>query len=631
MKTITFMLAVILASGLVGIAAADELPAAAQRIWAPAGDTVGLENHATATGILNDDHGDEARAASDEGVHGEWLGQGLFGWRMLTESSREIIARGLGGNVEGGGLAGDAGLWTTKPGRYRADITYHAHDLYGDRDSELRAPTFPYNEPAALAFTPHLDWRRGRVELDYHLSAALDLRLGVEDQRREGRKDSRLAKNPPAVQTVDMQSALIWLGGTARFGKLAADVRLDYQSSDDDRAYSYGHAYANETERYGASLDAAYDVTTQLRFHAGGRVAHLENTGTEAGVTDAGDTEGETDSAAYQLAVVSRLDRATTVRASARFDSHETTAENVVGGDVLYAADRERDRQQYQLVVGNRSLPRTALRLRYRYTSGESDEISAQGARPADGGYTASQTLDQESTRHDLSLRARTRLARHVKLKAQLRHTSLDVNQDSTWDTDDDTRWFGELGDHERTRTAWDLALQTRPMRGLPVDFGLRGHDQTFERIDRGTETTASRLGLFVNANWLASDRITVYGMASYGAEKYQLTDRTAPGGFEAFNVDATTLRLSPGASVVLTNCLQLEGWYEGVFFEDTGDESDSLDALEADRDRLQVRARWAATDRLAVSLGYARNEYDENRWDDYIQHLWSLSAHTTF
>lgn len=629
MKTIMTTLALILALGL-GAAMADELPAAAQRIWAPAGDDFGTDNHLTITGMRNDDHGDAAKAAEDEGIKGDWMGRGLFNWLQQKDSGYRMAVRGLLGNVEGGGLAGDAMLLSSIPGKYTVTVDYHAHDLYYDRDSELRNPTFPTVVPPQLPFTPHIDWRRGRVEARYHHSANLDLYLGVDDLRREGRKSSLLGKNPPNVQSVDNTSSSVWLGGVVKAGRLGADLKLSYQTAEDTRAYATGHTYADERDRYSANLDAAYDVNPRVRVVAAGRMSRIEHTGTEAGVTGAGPTDGDTDSAAYQLGAITRLGKATTMRLSARFDSHDTEANTGEPTDILYAADRERDRQQYELVLGNRSLPRTNLQLRYRYSAGDETEAMAEGDRPSVPGSGAL-VLDQESTRHDLSLRVRTRLARHVKLRADLRYTSLDVDQDRTWDAGQD-EWFGVLGDHERDRTSWRLSLQTRPHRTMPLDLGIRGFSQTFKRTEgESVETKASQTALFASTNWLASERLTVFAMASYGIDSYELTDATPAPGYEAFNVDATTLRLSPGVTVAVNEKLQLDGWYEGIFFEDTGDESATLNAIEADRDRLALRARYQATERLAMSAGYSRYEFDENRWDDYIQHLWTVSAQMRF
>ncbi|MEZ4388191.1 MAG: hypothetical protein R3D98_11565 [Candidatus Krumholzibacteriia bacterium] len=629
MKTIMTTLALILALGVVA-ALADELPAAAQRIWAPAGDEIGTAGHLTATGVRNDDHGDAARAAQDESIQGDWLGLGLLGWFDRSPSGRRVDVRGLVGNTEGGGLAGDGLVRSATPGVYSARIAYHAHDLFYDRDSELRNPVFPTVLPPQLAFTPHLEWRRGRADLSYHLASAFDLYLGADDLRREGRKSSRLGMNPPNVQAVDTRAGEFWLGAVSKLGDLATDVKLSYLNTDDTLGYATGHTKENQRDRYSADFDAAYAAGNRIRLVAAGRWSRLENTGSEMGVVNAGGIDGDTDSAAYQIGAISRLGRATTLRLSARFDTHDTEASTADGADVIYGAHRERDRQQYEVTLGDRSLPRTDLQLRYRYTTGDETQDQAEGARPTDLDARVF-TLDQATTRHDAKLRARTRLAPHVKLSADVRYTSLDVDQSRSWDAGEEV-WFGVLGDHKVDRTSYRLALQTRPHAKLPLDLGVRGFDRTFKRTEAGgAETTASQLALFANTNWRVTPRLTVYGMVTYGKETYELTGAEPAAGFEAFNVDANTVRFSPGATFMATDRLQIDGWYEGVSFEDTGDQAASRNAINSDRDRLSLRVRYQATERLAVTAGYARNEFDENRWDDSIQDLWSLSAHTSF
>jgi len=629
MKTIMTTLALILALGA-GLALADELPAAAQKIWAPAGDEVGTENHATLTGVNNDAHGDAARAAEDESIKGETMGLGLFGWFLQKDNGHRLAVRGLLGNTEGGGLGGDLALKSSAPGTYRAVVTYQAHDLFYDRDSEQRGPVFPTVVPPQLTFTPHIDWRRGRVDLNYHMSSVLDLRVGADDLRREGRKSSLLGQGPPNVQTMDTQMAEVWLGGTAKLGQVGADLELKYFRSDDDRAYQGGHVYADERDRYSASLDASYDVNARTRVIAAGRMSRIEHTGAESGIIGAGDTDGDSDSAAYQLGVITRLGQATTLRASARFDSHSTEAAVHDGSDVLVGSERERDRQQYAMVLGNTSLPRTRVQLRYRYSSGDETETITQGMLP-NNPAAGLQPLESETTRQDLSLRVRTRLSRTLKLRADLRYTGQEVDETQAWDTTDDL-WYGTLGDHERSRTSYRLSLQAKAARNLPVDLGLRGYTQSFKRTEGDeVETTADMMGLFLNANWLATSRLTVFGMVTYGQETYELDAAEPTPGFSAYNVDATTVRISPGATFTVSPELQLDGWYEGVIFEDQGDESGGLNKLETNRDRLSLRARWQAMEKMAITAGYARYELDENLWDDHIEHLWTLSAHTRF
>lgn len=623
MKTIMTMLALILALGA-GLALADEMPVPAQRIWAPAGDEVGTENHLTATGVLNDNHGDEARAAEDEGIMGDTMGLALWGWFMRGDGYK-VSGRGLASNLEGDDLVADLLCKSTVTGKHRESFRIHTHDLYYDRDSELRNPGFPFAEPAQLGVAPQLSWRRGLFNMNYHASSILDLRLSVDDLRREGAKSSLTAQTPPGVQGLETQMSEVAVGGAVKLGQLGADLELSYLRTEDDRSYQTGHMLRDKRDRYSAVLDAAYDLNPTTRLLAGGHMSRLEHTGREVGTGNAGATDGDTDSAAYQVALLKSMGK-TNVRVSARFDTHDTEAANTGDTGVIYGADRERDRQRYELVLDNRSLARTQVQLRYRYTSGSETETITEGMLPNAPGATLL-PVDSDLTRQDLGLRVRTRLSRTMKLRAELRHSSMDVEQSA-----DAGLWYDLMGDYERSRLCYQVALQTRMARKLPLDLGVRGSTQTFKRTEGDeVETTADMMGLFVNANWMASSRLTVFGMITYGTETYELDATEPTPGYAAYNVDATTLRLSPGATFSVSPKLMLDAWYEGVVYEDNGDESDGLDAIEANRDRLSFRARYQASEKLAMSMGYARYELDENLWDDHIEHLWTLSAHTKF
>ena len=65
MKTTTKPFALTLALLIPLGAAADALPAPAVRIWAPDGDLVGMENHATGTFQVLYPHGDDAKRGED--------------------------------------------------------------------------------------------------------------------------------------------------------------------------------------------------------------------------------------------------------------------------------------------------------------------------------------------------------------------------------------------------------------------------------------------------------------------------------------------------------------------------------------------------------------------------------------
>jgi len=628
---------------LPALAAAGELPAQAQRIWAPTGDQISLAKHVTATVIVNDDLGDRTKAAEDLAIRGETLGYGLFHWNTTGANSHQITVRGAGGNVEGSGLAGDLGVWSTAPGTYSAALTYSAHDHFYDRDSELRSPAFPYPPaPPALGFDPHLTWRRGRLDLRFHVADGFDLKGGVADIRREGTKASLLrgagGTAAPAVQTVDTQQYEAWLSGALRTGALASELRLSYRGSDGDRALADSHAYADDRQEYRGFLDLAYDVSQATRLLAHGSLARLESGGHETWSAGTTPIDGDTEHHTGQLALLSRLGRATTVRASARFRSTDSEIRTDQGGSVLYAADRDADRQDYQVELDNASLPSTRLQLRYRYSTDDQTGVTVQDGLPGSLQAGDQQSLDTQTTWDDLSLRARTRLSRQAKLKLALRWTRKDVDEESAWSTTSGDAWYGTLGDHEVERLAWDVALQTRPLANLPVDLGYQGRDQTYERtVDEAdptdaVETTWQANRLFLNANWIASARLSVYGMVTYGLETYELTGAADPAaGWGAFDYDGATLRFTPGAVLQLTRTVQVEGLYEGIYHENTGDESGALDPVQSDRDNVLVRARWQARPQLAVNLTYRRHEFDENRWDDYIQDLYSVSVSGQF
>jgi hypothetical protein len=633
-KTTTALILVLATAGL----AVAGLPPQAQRIWAPAGDIVGLSSHATLSFVVNDQLGDTAKAAEDWSLRGETIGSGLFGYHRITDSSYEAIARGYGGNLEGNGFAGDFGVWGSAPGKYGTAVTYSTHRLYYDRDVELRNPNFPAPPaPPAIDGIPELKWARGRIDLDFHVADWLDVRGGFIDLRREGTKASQLrdgtGDTPPTLQTVDTSIYEVFAGAAFKRGKFGGDLVLAFRGSDGTRQYGETHGYDDDRKDVRASLDATYDVTTGTRIYAHGTLARLELESTETWSGRTGAVDGDTEHQIGQLAVMSHLGKATTFRVSARFQGGSSESRIDENEEILYASERDRSRQDYRLDLANTSLPRTRLQLRYRYGTSDLDQTVAQDGLVGSSGAGDSQSLDEERTRQSLDLRARTRLSRSVKLRANLNWTSLDVEQTRTFDTADDEPWFGYLGDHERSRLGWEIALQARPLRNLPVDLGYQGRDQTLERTEgESVETTWTASRLFFNANWLATQRLTVYGMVTYGKETYELDGVADPAaGFAAYDYDGKTLRFVPGATLQLTKCMQLEGMYEAIRYENAGSETRNLQPVEADHDRMLVRLRWQATERYAATLTYRRNEFDENRWDDYIQDLYAVSVSGTF
>ncbi len=635
MKTIITTTALILVLATAALAG-PTLPAQAQRIWAPEGDLISYDqNHATATLIINDDHGDWAKAAEDWAIRGKTFGYGLFNYQHTSDSNHQLNVRGDGGNVPGSGLAGNVGLWSSTPGKYRVRLLYSKHDHYYDRDSELRNPGFPYPpEPPALSDSPHLDWRRGRLDLSWHLSSAFDVTFGIADLRREGSKGSLLrgtsGEAPPAVLSQKTKQYEVYLGGVFRAGNLGGGLTLAMRNADGWRTRSgtNGHDYDEERKSYRAALDLAYDVSGGTRLAAYGALNRLELNGREIWGGGDGSTNSDSENAVGLLALQTRLGRKTNLLASARFEGlkNESQIDDMAG--VLYAGDTDRQRQDYRLVLGNTSLPRTRLRLQYRYTNADREGVTSQDGRPGEPTVTVAQGLNENRVRHDVDFRANANLSKAVKFKLGVRYNKQDVEQTASGDD-----WYGILGDHNRSRLGWTAALKTRPHPNVPVDLGYQGIDQTFERTaGELAETTWKANRLFLNINWIASARLSMYGMVNYGKETYELTGVGDPAaGQAAYEYDGQTWRFIPGAVFHVTNTLELEGMWEGIRYENTGSETAALDAVKADHDRALVRARWQTTPKFAVTASYRRNEFFENRWDNYIQDLWGLSVSGLF
>ncbi len=94
---------------------------------------------------------------------------------------------------------------------------------------------------------------------------------------------------------------------------------------------------------------------------------------------------------------------------------------------------------------------------------------------------------------------------------------------------------------------------------------------------------------------------------------------------------EGETLRLAPGVIMQLTNRMELEAHYETVRFEDPGDAANYGNRLNSDLDRVLVRAGYRLGESTKVSATYRRHGFDENRWDDYIMDLYSLSVSGKF
>ena len=612
-------------------AAGGELPARAQRIWAPTGDLIGLQDHATAAYQVLDAHGSEAKGAEDWQLLGKHSGSLLLGWHHAAASGHVLDLRGYGTN-EAGGLNARVGLAGTLPGKARWSVLFRNADHYFDRTSEMRRPGFKRPPaPPALAATPHLEWRKTDVDLGYRPGGATAVGLTFDRMCREGTRGSLLRALPgtgatgpeaPAVKTYDTERNALAARGRWNPGALSADLEAGYAKAEGTRSLDTRQVHTDDRKQWRVKLDAAYAASPRLRLLGGVAASGLQSEGGQVR-TEASASDGETSVTAGRLGLVSRLGRATTVRLAGLVQALDTDARQDGAGGILQAVDRERSRREVRASLTHAGLARTRLELRYRYRQSDLDETTAEGGLPGGAGVTRVQAVAQDSERHELTFRARRRLGGAAQLRVRAGWHRLEVDETVGGDA-----WLWTMGDRERERLAWELALRTAPARALKIDLGWRGWDQTFTRPDEGSETTWQAGTVFADLNWAAHERAALYGTVSWGSEQVELSGDPVPAGtMGPTSYDGTTLRFMPGATVRVLAAVWCDAMYEGVRFEDDPAGSPALDALQADHDRVLLRARWNARADRTVAVTYRRHEFDENRWDDYIQDIWQVSV----
>ncbi len=631
-RTTILTLAALAAVGAV----AGDLPAEAPRIWAPTGDEIGLDNHATASVQVLDEHGSEAKGAEDWQLLGKTSGSLLLGWHNTWDSGYAMDARAYGTN-EAGGLGGRYGLWGSKPGHGKWSLVFRNNDQYADPTSEMRAPSFKYDPaPPALPWTPHLEWRMTDLALGYRLGDRVNLALGLDRRCREGTKGSLLRSIPgtgaagpevPGTRSFDTTSNEIWLGGDYSAGALAADLRLAYRAADGDRTLDTRQSASDDQQAWQVLLNAGYELGARTTVLGGFAAANLQNNGSETRAT-LSEADAETKTTSGRLGLVTGLGRGTSLRVFGLLQDQQTDARQDDAGGVLQAVDRQRTRQEFLARLDHTGLPRTRLQLQYRYRQTDLDETTSEGDLPGGPAAGLTQAVLQDGTRQDLALKGRSRLGRGAQLRARVAWQQTEITENTSGDD-----WLWVSGDRDLERLAWELALQTRPARTLKLDLGWRGWDQTLTRsADGGSETGWQANTLYANLNWYPHERATLYGTVSTGVEQVDLTGAGAPSGtMGPVAYDGTTLRFTPGATLRVLPSAWLDAMYEGIRFEDTADQSAALDALNSDQDRVLLRARWNPRPDRTVAATYRRQAFDENRWDDFIQDIWQLSVSGRF
>ena len=360
--------------------------------------------------------------------------------------------------------------------------------------------------------------------------------------------------------------------------------------------------------------------------------SQVENTGTE---TRAVETvyDGEIKTNAGQLGLFSRLGQHWTVRLSGDIRQVRTDAAQSDASAILYGSKYDRDSQDVRFQVVNTGLNRTRLQLDYRFRKTTLEKTVSEGNLPGSVPLGDWQAQDQDKTEHRVDFRARHRCSSKAKLDLRMGWMQQDVEAVHTWDTTDGDAGFYTMGDRKISRFSGQLMFKTKPMDKVRLDVGYRGFSRTFERTDlENVDTTWQAHRGMLNLNWIVHEKVTFYSMVSYGIEKYELSnDPVTSGTMGAVLYDGTTIRFMPGVNVQLLPKLNLEAMYEGIRFQDAGNESDNLNKIEADHDRMLARARYSINDKYAAAVTYQRREFFEHRWDNYIHDVYSVSLSGRF
>ncbi|MGD9547213.1 MAG: hypothetical protein AB7V45_06615 [Candidatus Krumholzibacteriia bacterium] len=622
-----------------GTAAAGDLPVQAHRFWAPAGDLVGQEDHFAATFLVLDDHGSTAKIAEDWQLIEQYAGEGLFRWSGKGLGGGDLVLRGYG-TTQTGDFNGRFGASCSRTGRMVWNLDYRLFDNFYDTTSEMRTYAFSLgSEPPVLEPAPALGWNRGRFGLRYHLADGLDARVGYVRMARDGDKSSldRLHGSTveyaqvPGRKVLDLTSQEFTVGFSLARGNLGTDLELGYRGYDGTRTIDDDRTVADDHKTTSARLDLAYDMGPSLRLLGGGSLAKVENDGSETRDGGGRPLTTETDLSAGRLGAIARLGDSAVLRLGAVVQARNTEGDLDAGTDEVLAVDRERKSTDLRARLSYTGISRTRLQGHVGYKTSDLDEVTTSGGLPG-GQVEAAQIVAQEKTTFTAGFDASRRLSRKVSLRLDFGYSGTETDELTTNANGGTDLWYFAMGDRKQDRMDWRIALQARPLTTLRLDVGHQTDERTFEREDGLSSKTEWKAQQgFAALSWVAHERVTFTGNVTYGVEEFTLTGGPEPtAGLGPLRYDGTTLRFMPGACVRLSGKWTLEGFYEGVRYEDTGDEG-VIDVLEADHDRTTIRSSYRLGEPLTVTATYRRYEFDENRWDDTITDLYALSLSGRF
>ena len=615
MKMTKTMILLVLLTALLATATATQ--AQQYRIWAPTGDLVGQDNHGTVTMGVLDDYGFAPKFSEDYQLNNKFNGSLLLGWHTAGENGQLMSLRSYGRTGLDGQLNGHVTYGTAQPGKWAFNLDYRGYHHGYDTTSELRNVSFAGTPPTALEVMPVLNWSRTSADVMVKRCEPGRMRAGLDYFQRSGEKSSLLwGHTTPSVNRLDTRSQGFWLSPAMSMGALQANLRFAYRENKGTRVSN--EMYGDDNQVWNLSLNANYALNPRLRLMGGGLVGRLagDNTQTYSGNDIL--TQNEAVTTAGQLGVMARVTKCTTVKLTGQFkklDSEAQVYEELVG---VSATERDRSSTVLRFKANSNPTKKARIQAYYRYNKSDLDEVVGRGGLL--DAATVMQTTDEERTRNAAGLKVRYRFNNKACLRGGFGWKKTEVTQIIT----DDAILFN-MGDRNLDQMNWQLALHLRPMADLSLKLGHRGVDQTYELVDEATETTYSGQSGFATVNWQVMPKLSFLGTVSLGKDKYELTDGpTAGSNMSPLTYDGTTLRYAPALVYSFNEKLTLEAVYEGVNFEDKGDAAAT--ELKSDTSQFLVQAGYDVGEQARLTAAYRRCELDENRWDDYILDIYSLS-----
>jgi hypothetical protein len=617
----------------------DSLPVQIGRSWAQDGDLIGLENHWAAGFTALDQYGSDSKSLEDWQLGEQYSGTGLFTYRKAIGEDMRLFVSGYGTNQDGLDLAGRFHFKANCIGIRTLKINHRGYNYFSDATSEMRSATFAAGPiPMALDAETGMSWCRNDISLRYHLTSKVDVNLGFLRSKRMGDKGSLLrtgtGSSVPGLKSFDTDMKGFWWGGALALGNLATDLQMSYRVSEGQRNLDDRHLTTDDQKLFSTRIKATYDIDAKTRVMGNYTNSNLESDGVETVASSTYTPSTKATTNAGHLGLIRKLGTASTVSVSANLRSQTVESRSDLDGVAAQFTDRDRTSQDYRVALRHTGLAKTKLDAYYRYNSSDLDGVTTAGVNVTGDAVSGdSQTTVAEKTRQEMGFKGRYRFNKKATLKARLVWRSEEVTQTETWDTTGDEPWFYWMGDRTTDQLRWRLSLQTRPRRGLGLDIGHQAIDQKFER--QGTvvsETSWNTQRAYTAANWRLHERLTVHGNVSLGVDTFEMTDGpTSDGALGNLTYDGTTWRFAPGAVIQVTKKLQFEALYEGVRFEDKGDDPAELTMLNTDYDRTTLRARYRMMQKASLAASYRRYEFDENRWDDTINDLYTLSVSGSF